>query len=70
MFFKDNLKEILDKAELAKSSMLKRAKERGMNIDEGYQKDFITKIMLESVNRQIFTHLHSRIKAEDLTYSK
>jgi hypothetical protein len=34
LFFNDNLKEILEKADLAEKNMLGRAKERGLTIED------------------------------------
>ena len=70
MFWKDNIKEILEKSNLDEKNMLGRAKERGISIEWDQKKEFTAKIMLETVNRHIFQKLHAMIKAEDLTYSK
>lgn len=69
-FFKSNLKEILDKVDAAQKSMKTRAQERGMVLDEAMEKELLSKCLMETVNRQIFSHVYTQLKKQDQTYSK
>ena len=69
-FFKSNLKEILDKVDAAQKSMKNRAQERGMVLDEAMEKELLSKCLMETVNRQIFSHVYTQLKKQDQTYSK
>ena len=53
---------------MAQSKMLARAKERGMHAptdDDTWEKEFLAKILVETVNRFIFTVVHKELKAQD-----
>jgi len=53
--------------------MMARAKELGMippEEDNNWEKEFLAKILLESVNRYIFTEVHKDLKFQDQSYSK
>ena len=69
-FFKSNLREILDKVDAAQKSMKKRATERCMMLDEAMEKELLSKCLMETVNRQIFSHVYTQLKKQDQTYSK
>ncbi len=61
-FFKQNLREILDKVDTAQKSMKKRASERLMVLDEAMEKELLSKCLMETVNRQIFSHVYTQLK--------
>ena len=54
MFFRDNLVKILERTNQAVTAITKRAKEKGMEVDEAMLKELYAKSMLETVNRLIF----------------
>lgn len=69
-FFKNNLKQILEQCEKARTTMMARAKQLGMippdsDTDNKWEKEFIAKIFLETVNRFIFTVVHKELKEQD-----
>jgi hypothetical protein len=69
-FFKANLKDILEKVDMAQKAMTKRANERGMTLDVAMEKELLSKCLMETVNRLIFTKVYAQLKKQDQTYSK
>ena len=53
-FFRENLVKIIERTNQAITSIEKRAKERGMEMEEGIKKELYAKSLLETVNRLIF----------------
>ena len=70
MFFRDNLVKILERTNQAVTAIQKRAKEKGMEVDEAMQKELYAKSMLETVNRLIFQEVYQELKNGDQTYAK
>ena len=69
-FIKQNLPQILKKANDACKSILVKAKQRGIQIEDDQVKDLHAKSMMEGVNRLIFNEVYAELKQSDQAQAK
>jgi hypothetical protein len=69
-FFRENMGQILERANMAVESICQKAKAKGMEVNEEARKELLAKSMRETVNRLIFQTVHAELKRNDQTYSK